>query len=75
MRESLSLFQRFFTAIVGVLLGGFGGMLSLYGLMLLVGSAFGFDTARLDIVVRATLGFFLGLWFPHRRSWLDFLWP
>jgi len=75
MRESLSLFHRFFTAIVGVLLGGFGGMLSLYSLMLLVGSDFGLDTVRLGIVVGAILGFFLGFWFPHRWSWLDLLWP
>jgi len=73
MQDSFSLFHRFLTAIVGLLIGGLAGMLVLYFVMLVTGSDFGLDNVRPGAVVGAALGFFFGLWFPHRWSWLDFL--
>jgi len=46
MKESVSLFHRFLSAIVGLLIGGILGMLALYFVMLLFGSDFGLDNVR-----------------------------
>jgi hypothetical protein len=74
MKESVSLFHRFVSAIVRLLVGGVLGMLVLYFVMLVIGSDFGLDNVRPSFVLGAVLGFFLGLWFhQHRWSWLDFL--
>lgn len=67
MKKYLSLFHRLLSAIVGLLIGGFLGMLVLYFLMLLIGSDFGLDNVRPGAILGAAIGFFLGLWFPH--SW------
>jgi len=75
MQQSFSLFHRFLTAMVGLLLGGVLGMLALYFIMLLVRSDFGLDNVRPGAALGAGLGFFLGIWFPHRWSWLDFMGP
>lgn len=75
MKASLSFFHRFLTAFVGLIIGGLVGMLALYLVMLVVGSNFGLDNVRPGVVVGAAIGFFFGLWRPHRWSWLDFLGP
>ena len=67
MEKSVSLFQRFLNAIVGLLIGGFLGMLALYFLMLLVGSDFGLDNLRAGAMLGAAIGFFLCLWLPRAR--------
>ena len=68
--------SRVITTIIGSLLGGVVGMLSLYLLMLLVGSDFGLDNVRPGLLLGAVIGFLVGLRWPTRLSWLDlFLWP
>jgi hypothetical protein len=69
------IFHRFLTAIVGLIIGGFVGMLAFYLVMLVVGSEFGLDNVRPGAVLGAAIGVFFGLWRPHRWSWLDFLSP
>lgn len=75
MQASFSLFQRFLTAIIGLLLGGFIGMLALYYAMLVVDSDFGMDNVRPGGVIGGVIGVFVGLWFPHRWSWRDLMTP
>ena len=75
MKASLSLFHRFLTAIVGLMIGGLVGMLALYVAMLGVGSDFGLDNVRPGAVLGAAIGFCFGLWRPRRWSWLDFAGP
>ena len=72
MKASFSLFHRFLTAIIGLFIGGLVGMLALYFLMLVIGSDFRLDNVRPGAVLGAVIGFLVGLWFPHRWSWLDF---
>jgi hypothetical protein len=68
-------FHRFLTAIFGLIIGGFVGILALYFVMLVVGSDFGLDNVRPGVLLGAAIGFFFGLWRPRRWSWLDFLGP
>jgi hypothetical protein len=75
VKASLSFFHRFLTAVVGMIIGGLVGMLAFYLVMLVVGSNFGLDNVRPGVVLGAAIGFFFGLWRPHRWSWLDFLGP
>jgi hypothetical protein len=75
VKASLSFFHRFLTAVVGLIIGGLVGMLAFYLVMLVVGSNFGLDNVRPGVVLGAAIGFFFGLWRPHRWSWLDFLGP
>ena len=73
MKASLSFFHRFLTAVVGLIIGGLVGVLAFYLVMLVVGSNFGLDNVRPDVVLGTAIGFFFGLWHPRRWSWLD-LW-
>ena len=57
MKESVSLFHRYLSAIVGLLVGGVLGMLVLYFVMLVIGSDFGLDNVRPGVVLGAVLGF------------------
>jgi hypothetical protein len=75
VKASLSFFHRFLTAVVGLIIGGLVGVLAFYLVMLVVGSNFGLDNVRPGVVLGAAIGFFFGLWRPHRWSWLDFLGP
>jgi len=75
MTPPLPFFHRLLTAIVGLVMGGFLGMLIFYLIMVVVGSDFGLDNVRPGFVLGAIIGFFLGLWQPRRWSWLDFLLP
>ena len=70
---SLSLVHRLLSAIVGLITGGLLGMLVFYLIMVVARSDFGLDNVRPGIVLGAAIGFFFGLWRPHRWSWLDFL--
>jgi presenilin-like A22 family membrane protease len=74
-KESLSLIHRIISAILATLVGGFVGMAALYSAMLLVGSDFGLDNVRPGVAAGALVGFVLGLCFPRRWSWRDFIGP
>ena len=73
MKTFLFLLSSFLTAIVGLIIGGLVGMLAFCLVMLVVGSDFGLDNVRPGVALGAAIGFFFGLWRPHRWSWLDFL--
>ena len=73
MKASFSFLHRFFTAIVGLFLGGLIGMLALYFVMIVSGSDFGLDNVRPGAIFGAVIGLLFGLRFPHRWSWLDLL--
>jgi presenilin-like A22 family membrane protease len=75
VNASLSLSHRLLTAIVGLFVGGLVGILALYLVMLVVGSDFGLDNVRPGAFAGALIDFLLGVWFPHRWSWLDLLSP
>ncbi len=70
-----SFVHRLLTALVGLIVGGLGGMLAFYVIMLVVGSDFGLENVRPGGLLGAAIGFLFGLWRPHRWSWLDFLVP
>jgi len=71
--QSVSIFSRILSAIVGLLVGAVVGMLALYFLMLLFHSDFGLDNVRPGAGFGGVVGFLLGFRFPepfapHRRN-------